>query len=54
MPYSKDQRTAARIALAAKKGKYPKSKLKGASKSMYNSMTLDELRDYAKEKIKSK
>ena len=52
MPYSKDQRTAARIALAAKRGKIPKSKLKGASRSMFRSMSLVQLEDYAKGRIK--
>jgi hypothetical protein len=52
MPYSEDQRTAARIALAVKRGEYPKSKLKGASLSMYNSMTMAELEDFAHGKIK--
>ena len=52
MPYSEDQRTAARIALAAKRGKISKSKLKGASLSMYNSMSLSQLRDFAHGRIK--
>lgn len=52
MPYSKDQQAAARIALAAKKGKFPKSQLKGASLSMYKSMTIGELEDFAKGEIK--
>lgn len=52
MPYNKDQQTAARIALAAKKGKFPKYKLKGASRSMYKSMTIAELEDFAESKIK--
>lgn len=52
MPYSKDQKIAAGIALAAKKGKFPKHKLKGASLSMYKSMTIGELEDFAKSEIK--
>lgn len=52
MPYSEAQRTSARIALAAKKGKIKKSKLRGASKSMYNSMSLSQLEDFARGKIK--
>jgi hypothetical protein len=52
MPHSKEQRTAARIALAVKKGNYPKSRLKGASLSMYKSMSISELEDFAHGKIK--
>lgn len=52
MPHSEDQKTAAGIALAAKRGKFPKYKLKGASRSMYNSMTIAELEDFAKGKVK--
>jgi len=52
MPYSEAQRKSAAIALAAKKGKIPKSKLKGASRSMFNSMSLQQLEDYAKGRIK--
>ena len=52
MPYSKEQMVAARIALACKKGKIPQSKLKGASKSMYLSMTEKELEDMATGPIK--
>lgn len=40
---SKAQETAARIAKAAKKGKIPKSKLKGASKKMAENMTEKQL-----------
>ena len=54
MPYSKDQQTAARIALAAKRGKFNKSDLKGASKSMFRSMTISELEDFAKGPVKKK
>lgn len=52
MPYSKGQEVAARIALAAKEGKIPKTKLKGASLSMYKSMSIAQLKDYAKGPIK--
>jgi len=52
MPYSKDQQTAARIALAAKRGKLPKSKLQGASLEMYHTMTEKELHDFASGPIK--
>lgn len=52
MPYSESQRKSAAIALAAKKGKIKKSKLKGASKSMYKSMSLAQLQDFAYGKIK--
>lgn len=51
MPYSEKQQIAARIALAARKGKTPKSKLKGASLSMYKSMSIKELEDFAKSPI---
>jgi hypothetical protein len=47
---TEDQAIAARIAYAVKKGKLPRSKLKGASKSMYKSMTLGQLRDFMKTK----
>ena len=52
MPYSKDQRTAARIALAAKRDPKKKKYLMGASLSMYNSMSLSQLRDFAHGRIK--
>lgn len=47
MPYSKDQQVAARIALAAKRRRSSKG-LKGASLSMYNSMSVSQLEDFAK------
>ena len=47
---SKKQAIAARIALAAKKGKLPKSKLKGASKEMAKKMSKKELKKYSKAK----
>lgn len=52
MPFSKDQQIAARIALAAKKNPKFKAHLKGASLSMYNSMTQSQLEDFAKGPIK--
>ena len=47
---SKKQATAARIALAAKKGKIPKSKLTGASKEMAAGMSKKQLKKYTKTK----
>lgn len=44
---SKAQQKAAGAALAAKRGDIDKSELKGASKSMENSMSARELRDLA-------
>jgi molybdopterin converting factor small subunit len=44
---SKAQQSAAALALQAKEGDIPASKLRGASKGMYKSMTKEELRDYA-------
>ena len=48
MPWSKKQQIAARIALRAKRGEIPVSKLKGASLKMYQTMTIKELEDFAK------
>jgi hypothetical protein len=45
---SKKQQMAAGAALAAKRGKRPKSSLKSASKEMAESMTEKRLRDFAK------
>lgn len=45
---SEAQRKAAGAALAAKRGKRKKESLKGASKSMYESMSTEELKKYAK------
>lgn len=50
---SKQQQKAAGAALSAKRGDTPKSKLKGASKEMYESMTKDELKDFAETKRKN-
>lgn len=47
MPYSKDQQISARIALAAKR-KRSSAGLKGAALSMYNSMSVSQLNDFAK------
>jgi hypothetical protein len=45
---SRKQQMAAGAALSAKEGDSKKSSLKGASKSMYESMTKKELKDLAK------
>ena len=50
---SKQQQKAAGSALSAKRGDTPKSELKGASKSMYESMTEGELEDMASTKRKN-
>jgi hypothetical protein len=49
---SKKQQMAAGAALSAKRGDTAKSKLRGASKEMYESMSEGELRDVAKTKRK--
>ena len=54
MPFSKNQKKAAQIALAVKKGKLPKSKLQGASLSMFKSMSTKQLEDFVKSPIKKK
>lgn len=51
---SKAQQKAAGAALSAKRGDTKKSELKGASKEMYESMSEDELEDFASTKHKSK
>ncbi|WP_312598271.1 DUF3008 family protein [Brevundimonas sp.] len=48
------QQKAAGAALSAKRGDTPKSELKGASKSMVDSMTEDQLEDLAHTKRKGK
>ncbi|WP_295170850.1 DUF3008 family protein [uncultured Brevundimonas sp.] len=48
------QQKAAGAALSAKRGDTPKSKLKGASKSMVESMTEKQLEDLAKTKREGK
>jgi hypothetical protein len=45
---SKKQQMAAGAALAAKRGKRPKSSLKGASKQMEKSMSEKQLKEFAK------
>ncbi|MEQ8309793.1 MAG: DUF3008 family protein [Sphingopyxis sp.] len=51
---SKAQQKAAGAALSAKRGDTPKSKLKGASKEMAESMTEEQLEDFAKGSTKGK
>jgi len=51
---SKAQQMAAGAALAAKRGETKKSELKGASKSMYESMSKKELEEMASTKRKGK
>lgn len=48
------QQKAAGAALSAKRGDTPKSELKGASKSMVESMTEKELEEFASTKRKEK
>lgn len=50
---SKKQQMAAGTALSAKRGDRKKSSLKGASRSMYESMTKEELRERASTKRKN-
>ncbi len=50
---SKKQQMAAGAALSAKRGETPKSKLKGASKKMAESMTEKELEEFASTKRKN-
>ena len=49
---SKKQQQAAGAALSAKRGERKKASLKGASKSMYESMSKKELKDMAETKRK--
>jgi hypothetical protein len=51
---SKAQQKAAGAALSAKRGDTPKSKLKGASKSMVDSMSEKQLEEFASTKRKGK
>ena len=51
---SQSQQKAAGAALSAKRGDTKKSELKGASKSMYESMSKSELEDMASTKRKGK
>jgi hypothetical protein len=50
---SKKQQMAAGAALSAKEGERNKSSLKGASKSMYESMSKEDLKEMAGTKRKS-
>lgn len=50
---SKKQQMAAGAALSAKKGEREKSSLKGASRSMYESMSKDDLEEMAGTKRKN-
>ncbi|MEZ5779776.1 MAG: DUF3008 family protein [Paracoccaceae bacterium] len=47
---SKAQQKAAGAALSAKRGETPVSSLQGASKEMYDTMTEEELEDFASTK----
>jgi len=49
---SKAQQQAAGAALAAKRKEIPVSKLKGSALSMYKSMTISELKEFAGTKAK--
>ena len=49
---SKAQQKAAGAALSAKRGETPKSKLRGASKEMYASMSEKQLEEFAETKRK--
>ena len=49
---SKAQQMAAGAALAAKRGEIKKSELKGASKEMYESMSEEQLEEFAETKRK--
>jgi hypothetical protein len=51
---SKAQQKAAGAALSAKRGETPKSKLKGASKQMVESMSEKQLEEFASTKRKGK
>lgn len=51
---SKAQQMAAGAALSAKRGETPKSKLRGASKQMFESMSEKQLQDFAETKRKGK
>lgn len=50
---SKAQQKAAGAALAAKRGEAPVSELKGAARGMYDSMTIQELEEFAETSRKS-
>lgn len=50
---SKKQQMAAGVALAAKRGERSRSSLKGAARQMAQSMSEDQLKDFAQTKRKS-
>ncbi len=52
MPYTENQIAAAKVALAAKRGKIKVGDLKKAAKSMYESMTEEELEEFIAEGVK--
>lgn len=54
MPWSEVQITSAKIALAAKRDPKMVAKLKGASRSMYNSMSESDLEKFVHEGVKKK
>lgn len=49
---SKQQQKAAGMALAAKRGEIDPSKLRGAARQMYESMTATQLKEFAETKRK--
>ncbi len=51
---SKAQQKAAGAALSAKRGETDKDDLQGAAREMYNSMTEDQLQDFAETSRKGK
>ncbi|MGF6998875.1 DUF3008 family protein [Paraburkholderia sp. GAS32] len=51
---SKAQQVAAGVAQAAKKGEKPEAELKGAAKSMYESMSKEHLEEFASASQKDK
>jgi hypothetical protein len=51
---SKAQQKAAGAALSAKRGETPKNKLKGASRTMVESMSEKQLEEFASTKTKNK
>jgi len=50
--HSKVQQAAAGLALAAKRGEVKEAMLTGAAREMFNSMTVKQLREFAKTKRK--
>lgn len=51
---SKAQQKAAGAALAAKRGERPRSRLRGAAREMYDSMSEEQLEDFASTERKGK